>query len=322
MTGYILRRLLSMIPVLIGVSLVIFFVLRMLPGDVAAMVLMGNEQDASVTVADTAAIDALRRAMGLDQPLWQQYASWIGGLLTGDAGNSLWSRRPVLSEIAARLPLTIELAFLSLLMSLLFSLPIGIITALKQNSWFDYLFRSFSIGGLAVPSFWLGTLILLALTIWFNWTPPLGFTQFTVDPLRNLQQLFWPAVVIGYGNAAIISRMTRSTMLEVLREDYIRTAWAKGLRYRTILVVHALRNALLPVLTLTAIEFGHLLGGTVLLETIFTLPGLGRYLIEAINHRDYPVVQTVVLLMAGLFLTLNLIVDLLYGVFDPRVRYE
>lgn len=322
MAAYIVRRLLSMIPVLLGVSLVVFFVLRMLPGDVAAMILMGAEQDASVTTATPEALAALRVQLGLDQPLWQQYLSWIWGLLTFDAGDSLWSRRPVSTEIGSRLPLTIELALLSLVMSLAFSLPIGIISALKKNSWFDYVFRTFSIGGLAVPSFWLGTLLLLGLTIFFNWTPPLGYAALHVDPWKNLQQLFWPAVVIGYGNAAVISRMTRSTMLEVMREDYVRTAWAKGLRYRTILLIHALRNALLPVLTLTAIEFGHLLGGTVLLETIFTLPGVGRYLIEAIHHRDYPVVQTVVLLMATLFLTLNLLVDLLYGVFDPRVRYE
>lgn len=182
--------------------------------------------------------------------------------------------------------------------------------------------RSISIAGLAVPGFWLATLTILGLTLWFNWTPPLGYMPLTRNPMVNLQQLIWPALVLAFGNAALISRMTRSTMLEVLREDYVRTARAKGLKPRVVLGKHALRNALLPVLTLGAIELGGLLGGTVVMETIFTLPGLGRYLIDAIHHRDYPVVQTIVLLMGVLYVVLNLVVDILYGVFDPRIRYS
>ena len=201
-------------------------------------------------------------------------------------------------------------------------LPIGVISALRQDTWTDYLFRSISIAGLAIPSFWVGTLTLLFLTLWFNWTPPLGYVGFTQDPWVNIQQLIWPAIVIGYSNAAIIARMTRSTMLEVLREDYIRTAHAKGLDMTAVVLIHAMRNAMLPVLTLAAISLGHLLNGAVVMETIFSLPGIGRYLIDAIMRRDYPVVQTVVMLMGVVFVVLNLITDILYGVLDPRIRYN
>jgi len=321
MGTYAARRLISLLPIVFGISIVVFLIMRMLPGDVAAMILMGGDEEGN-SGASREAIEALRVQLGLDVPLWQQYFSWIGGLLQLDAGNSLWSGRPVFDEILQRLPLTIELALLALVISLTVAVPLGILSALKQDTWIDYVFRGVSIGGLALPSFWLGTLVILGLTVWFNWTPPLGYVSFTQDPWVNLQQLFWPALVIGYSNAAIISRMTRSAMLEVLREDYVRTAWAKGLNLRSILTVHALRNALLPVITLAAIELGNLLSGTVVMETIFTLPGIGRYLVDAIFHRDYPVVQTIIVLMGILFVVLNLLTDLLYGVLDPRIRYE
>jgi peptide/nickel transport system permease protein len=320
MIGYIGRRLLGLIPILIGISLVVFLIMRLLPGDVAAMILGGNEDGGSA--ASPEAIAALREQLGLNQPLWMQYFSWIWGLLQLDAGNSLWSGRPVFAEIGERLPLTLELAFLALLLSMVIAIPIGVYSAVRQDSWIDYLMRSISITGLAVPNFWIGTMVILFLTLWFNWAPPLGYVDFTRDPLVNLQQLIWPALVLGFSNAALISRMTRSTMLEVLQEDYVRTARAKGLKPRAVLGKHALRNAVLPVLTLGAIELGGLLGGTVVMETIFTLPGLGRYLVDAIYHRDYPVVQTIILLMGVLYVVLNLIVDILYGVFDPRIRYE
>ncbi|ODT67028.1 MAG: hypothetical protein ABS75_25970 [Pelagibacterium sp. SCN 63-23] len=320
MIGYIGRRLLGLIPILFGISVVVFLIMRLLPGDVAAMILGGDEEGGAGASAE--AIEALRVQLGLNQPLWIQYVDWIWGLLRLDAGTSLWSGRPVLVEIGERIPLTLELAFIALALSMLIAIPIGVYSAVRQDSWVDYLMRSISIAGLAVPSFWLGTLTILFLTLWFNWTPPLGYMPFTRNPLVNLQQLIWPALVLGFGNAALISRMTRSTMLEVLQEDYVRTARAKGLRPRAVLGKHALRNAVLPVLTLGAIELGGLLGGTVVMETIFTLPGIGRYLVDAIYHRDYPVVQTIILLMGVLYVVLNLIVDILYGVFDPRIRYE
>jgi peptide/nickel transport system permease protein len=319
MRTYIMRRLVSLVPILFGISIVVFVIMRMLPGDVASMILAGSDGQ---SVASAEAIEELRVKLGLNQPLHIQYVTWITGLIRGDAGKSLWSERPVYQEISQRLPLTIQLAVMALSISLVIAIPIGILSALKQDTWVDYLFRVISIGGLSLPSFWIGTLTILALTLWFNWTPPLGYTGPTEDLSKNLQQLIWPALVIGYGNAAIVTRMTRSTMLEVLREDYVRTAKAKGLDMRTVLVAHAFRNALLPVITIAAIQLGHLLGGTVVMETIFTLPGVGRFLIDAIFHRDYPVVQTIVVLMGVLFITLNLMIDLIYGWLDPRIHYS
>jgi peptide/nickel transport system permease protein len=321
MGTYIIRRLFGLIPILIGISIIVFLIMRMLPGDVAAMILMGGGED-STSGASAEAVAELREQLGLNAPLWKQYLDWMWGIVRLDAGVSLWTQREVFDEIASRLPLTLELAMMGLLLSLVIAIPVGVISALKQNSWVDYLFRSFSIMGLAIPGFWLATMLILFLTVFFQWTPPLGYVGLTQDPWKNIQQLFLPAIVIGYSNAAVIARMTRSAMLEVLREDYVRTAWAKGLSLRSILSVHALRNAMLPILTLAAIELGHLLSGTVVMETIFTLPGIGRYLIDAIFHRDYPVVQAIILLMGVLFVTLNLLVDILYGVLDPRIRYS
>lgn len=319
MGSYIARRLIGLLPILFGISVFVFLIMRLLPGDVAAMILGGDENSAG---ASREALEALREQLGLNKPLLLQYTDWMWGLFHLDAGTSLWSGQPVFDEIGKRIPLTAELAFLALTFSMVIAVPIGIYSAVRQDSWVDYLMRSISIAGLAVPSFWLATLTVLCLTLWFRWTPPLGYMPFASNPWINLQQLLPPAIIIGFGNAALISRMTRSTMLEVLREDYVRTARAKGLKPRMVLGAHALRNAILPVLTLGAIELGGLLGGTVVMETIFTLPGLGRYLVDAIAHRDYPVVQAIILLMGVIYVTLNLIVDILYGVFDPRIRYE
>lgn len=317
---YIAKRLLGLIPILVGISLLVFFIMRMLPGDVAEMLLMGDA-DKSISVAPEA-VAALRQKLGLEAPLYQQYFSWVGGLLQFDAGNSLWTGRPVLEEVGERMWLTIELAFLAMLIGAVIAIPIGVYSALHQDSWIDYLLRSFTIGGLAIPSFWMATLLILLLMTAFNWAPPLGYVHFKDDPLSNLQQLIWPALVIGLHNAAIVARMTRSTMLEVMRDDYIRTARAKGLGMRTVLSVHALRNAMLPVLTLLALELGGLLNGTVIMEVIFTLPGIGRYLVDAIFNRDYPVVQAIVVILAVVYVVLNLLVDLLYGVLDPRIRLK
>lgn len=316
--AFLVRRLLGLVPIVIGISIIVFMIMRLLPGDVAAMILGGDDGSAG---ASDEAIARLREQLGLNEPLITQYLNWVGGLLRLDAGVSLWSGRPVFNELLQRMPLTLELAGLAMGISLVIAIPLGVISALYQDSWIDYLVRTLTIAGLAVPGFWLGTMTIMTLTLWFMWTPPLGYVSFADDPLMNLQQLIWPALVIGYGNAAIIARMTRSTMLEVLREDYVRTAWAKGLGLRAILTTHALRNAVLPVITLSAIELGNLLSGTVVMETIFTLPGIGRYLVDAIFQRDYPVVQTLVVLMAILIVVLNLVVDILYSILDPRIRY-
>ncbi|MBI4498094.1 MAG: ABC transporter permease [Chloroflexi bacterium] len=317
MQEYILRRLVVMIPALIGVSLIVFAVMRIIPGDVAALIATrGGEGQAT-----EAEIAALREKLGLNKPLPVQYVEWIGGLVRLDAGISLWSGQPVMEELARRFPVSAELAILSIAISLVIAIPIGVLSAIRQDTWVDYLFRVVSISGLAVPGFWLAILIILFLSVWFRWIPPLGYASFFDDPVKNLQQMIWPALALGYRLSAIVSRMTRSTMLEVLREDYIRTAWAKGLRGRAVIYRHALKNALLPVITISAIQLGHLLGGTVIMETVFSLPGIGRLLVDSIYQRDFPVVQTIVVLMAIIFAITNLIVDLLYAWLNPRIRY-
>jgi len=318
MTDYIIRRLLLMIPTLFLVSVIIFTILRIIPGDVASLIATRGGEG----IATQEEIQNIREKLGLGDPLYVQYAKFMGGLLKMDVGNSLWSGRPVIEELLTRLPLTIELALLSILVSVSIAIPIGVLSAIRQDTWVDYLFRVISITGLAVPNFWLGVLIILFLSVWFHWIPPLGYSDFFVDPWKNVQQMIWPAIALGYRLSAIVGRMTRSTMLEVLREDYIRTAWAKGLRERVVIFRHALKNALLPVITIAGLQLGALLGGTVIAETIFTLPGVGRFLIDSINHRDYPVVQTIVMWLAVVFSTLNLAVDVAYGWLNPRIRYR
>jgi len=316
--SYIFRRLLSLLPILFGISLVAFLIMRFLPGDVAYIILSGGSHD-TVSV-DPQAVAELRARLGLNESLPMQYVNWLIGIFRLDFGVSLWSNQPVLNEIVNRLPLSLELALISMVIALFIAVPVGMISAVYQNSWLDYLFRSISIFGLALPVFWLGTLIILALSVWFNWVPPLGYVKFSQNPWANLQQMIWPAIVIGYANGAVISRMMRSSMLEVMREDYIRTAWAKGLDGRSVIFIHALRNAAVPVLTMTGAEFGFLIGGMVVMETIFTLPGIGRFLVDSILHRDYPVVQAIVLVLGLLFVLLNLFVDILVGFIDPRIR--
>ncbi|MBI4307475.1 MAG: ABC transporter permease [Chloroflexi bacterium] len=319
MQAYIVRRLLLFVPVLLLVSLIIFTVMRVAPGDVAILVLSGPEGEGSYSPED---LEKVRRQLGLDKPLVQQYVDWITGLVRLDAGISLYKKVPVMEEIGRRLPLTLELAVLTLLVSLALALPLGIISALRQNTWLDYLIRVVSIGGITMPSFWVGSLIILFLVLAFRWLPPMEYVPLTKNPGANLLQLAFPALAMGYFYAAVVSRMTRSTMLEVLRQDYVRTAWSKGLSERLVVVRHALKNALLPVITISGFQFGTLLGGTVIMEFLFALPGLGSALIDGITFRDYPMVQTIVLLVAIFFSLVNLGVDLVYGLVDPRIRYR
>jgi peptide/nickel transport system permease protein len=239
-----------------------------------------------------------------------------------DFGKSLWTGRPVAEEVLIRLPLSLELALLATLVSVLIAIPLGMLAAVRQDTWVDYLVRVVSIGGLAIPSFWVGILCILFLVIYFGWGPPLEFTPPWVDPWANFQQMIWPVVTVGYRYAAVTTRMTRSTVLEVLREDYIRTAWAKGLRDRAVVIRHALKNAMLPVITLIGTEFAFLIGGLVVTETVFTLNGVGRFVVDAVAHRDYPVVQALVFLIAFWFVIVNLLIDLTYAWFDPRIRYR
>ena len=318
MQTYIAKRLLLIVPTLLGVAALVFLIMRVIPGDVALLIL-GGDQAARI---DPKQLENMRRQLGLDQPLLIQFGEWLWGVVRFDFGKSLWTGRPVVEEVLIRLPLSLELAFLATMVSVLIAIPLGMLAAVRQDTWVDYVVRVVSIGGLAIPSFWVGILCILFLVIYFGWGPPLEFTPPWVDPWANLQQMIWPVVTVGYRYAAVTTRMTRSTVLEVLREDYIRTAWAKGLRDRAVVIRHALKNAMLPVITLIGTEFAFLIGGLVVTETVFTLNGVGRFVVDAVAHRDYPVVQALVFLIAFWFVIVNLLIDLTYAWFDPRIRYR
>jgi len=318
MRTYITKRFLLIVPTLLGVATLVFFIMRVIPGDVTLLIL-GGDQAGRI---DPAQIAAMKHQLGLDQPLLVQFGTWLWGVLRFDFGTSLWTGQPVIEELLIRLPLSLELALLASMVSVVIAIPLGMLAAVRQDSWVDYVVRVVSIGGLAIPSFWIGILCILLLVIYFGWGPPLEFTPPWVDPWANFQQMVWPVVTVGYRYAAVTTRMTRSTVLEVLREDYIRTAWAKGLRERVVVVRHALKNAMLPVITLIGTEFAFLIGGLVVTETVFTLNGVGRFVVDAVAHRDYPVVQALVFLIAFSFVIVNLLVDLTYAWFDPRIRYR
>jgi len=304
-----------MIPTLLGVAILTFVIMRVVPGDVVAL---RYSQSGSVPQE---IIDRERDELGLNKPIHEQFADFMGGIVRLDFGDSLWTDRPVTEEIQGRLGISVELAILATLLATLLALPMGVIAAVKQDTWIDYAIRVFSIGGLAMPSFWLGILTILTLVVLFQWAPPLIFVPLWEDPIENLSQLIWPAIVVGYRYSAVATRMTRSSVLEVLRDDYVRTARSKGLRETTVVVRHALRNSLLPVITVISLEFAFLFGGLVVTEQVFNVNGLGKLLVDAVSQRDYTLVQALVLLFAFVFVFVNFIVDLLYGVLDPRIRY-
>ncbi len=317
MAKYFVKRLLLMIPTLFGVAVLIFFLLRVVPGDIVELKYAG-----SGTYAPKEALARERAQLGLDQPLWKQFTTWILGIPRLDFGTSMWTGRPITHEIAIRLELSIELALMATFIAVLIAVPLGTLAALKQDSWIDYFVRIFAIAGLAIPSFWLGIIIILGFIIYFGWMPPLIFTSFWVDPKANLLQLIWPALAVGYRYSAVATRMTRSTVLEVLREDYIRTARAKGLWEGAVLVRHALKNALLPVITVIGLEFAFLVGGLVVTEQVFNLNGIGKLFVEAISQRDYTMVQSLVLLTSFVFIFVNFLIDLVNACVDPRIRYQ
>lgn len=317
MHRYILKRLLLMIPTLLGVAVLVFLMLRVAPGDIVELKYAGTG-----TFAPREAIERERAELGLDKPLWHQFISWMGGIVRFDFGNSMWTGQPVIHEIAIRLELSLQLALMATFVAIFLSIPLGTLAALKQDTWIDYFVRVFSIAGLAVPSFWLGILIILGFLILFQWLPPLTFTSFWVDPKANLTQLIWPALAVGYRYSAVATRMTRSAVLEVLREDYIQTARAKGLWEKVVLTRHALKNALLPVITVIGLEFAFLVGGLVVTEQVFNLNGIGMLFVESIAQRDYMIVQTLVLLISFVFIFVNFLVDLINACLDPRIRYQ
>jgi peptide/nickel transport system permease protein len=318
MQAYIVRRLLALIPTLLFASLIVFVTVRLIPGDVIDLMLSQNDIG-----ADKLTRAQLIAALGLDKPMWEQYGRWIGGiLLEGNFGRSLWQNTPVADLLLARLPVTFELGLMALIVALVVAIPIGAYSAMRQDTAGDYIGRSFSILMLAVPSFWLGTMVMVFPSIWWGWSPEVKFVPFAVDPLRNLSQMIIPAVILGTSLSAVTMRLTRTMMLEVLRQDYIRTAWAKGLSERTVVVRHALRNALIPVVTLIGLQAPLLIGGAVIMEQIFVIPGMGLLLLDAVTQRDYPIITGVFLIVGLAVMAINLAVDLSYGLLDPKVRYR
>ena len=316
---YALRRLGLFIPTLILTTLIVFVLFFLVPGDAALVILTGEEGAGAVTDEDIA---RMRHELGLDRPIHIQYGSWIWGILRGDLGTSIWYQTPVIDELKDKFVVTVELSIFGIAMAFVMAVPLGIISAVKQDSWPDYVSRIVSLVGIALPTFWLSILIVYFLAYTFNWLPPLGYASLWEDPWLNLEQLFFPALAIAFHDLAFTARVTRSSMLEVLREDYMRTARAKGLKEMAVVGRHALKNAILPVLTVSGYQFARALGGVIIVETIFVVPGLGRFVIESILHRDFVVLQAVILLTAAVVLTLNLVIDLLYGVLDPRIRYQ
>ncbi len=316
MRQYILRRGFLLFPVLLGVSFMVFVLLRLLPGDVVT-IMLGETGNLSPEQAD-----ALRTELGLNKPFVVQYAEWVWGILRGDWGVSAFSRQPVLYEMLRRLPVSAELTLLSMLVSLSFAIPIGVIAAVRQDTPIDYVMRIMSVFGLSLPGFWVATMLLLFLAMQFQWVPPLRYVPFIDNPWMNIQSFVLPSFAIGISASASIMRMTRATLLEVMRQDYVRTAWAKGLTERAVIIRHALKNALIPVVTIMGNQVGFLLGGSVIMEQIFTLPGLGRLTLESIYQRDYPQLQGNILFVATVFVTVNLIVDISYAWLDPRIRYR
>ena len=319
MKTYALRRLGLFIPTLILTTLIVFVLFFLVPGDAALVILTGEEGAGAVTDEDIA---RMRHELGLDRPIHVQYGSWIWGILRGDLGTSIWYQTPVIDELKDKFVVTVEISIFGIAMAFLMAVPLGIISAVKQDTWPDYVSRIVSLVGIALPTFWLSILMVYFLAYTFNWLPPLGYASLWEDPWLNLEQLFFPALAIAFHDLAFTARVTRSSMLEVLREDYMRTARAKGLKEMAVVGRHALKNAILPVVTVSGYQFARALGGVIIVETIFVVPGLGRFVIESILHRDFVVLQAVILLTAAVVLTLNLVIDLLYGILDPRIRYQ
>jgi peptide/nickel transport system permease protein len=318
MRTYLLRRLLALIPTLFFASLIVFFTIRLIPGDVVDLMLSQND-----VAAEKMSRDQLIAALGLDRPMWDQYLRWAGAIvLHGDLGKSLWQSTPVTEQLAARLPVTFELGLIGLLVGLSIAIPIGVYSAMRQDTRGDQIARSFSILLLAIPNFWLATIVVVFPSIWWGWSPSVEYVAFSDRPLLNLQHMLLPGVILGASLSALTMRLTRTMMLEVLRQDYIRTAWAKGLSEPMVMLRHALRNALIPVITLIGLQAPILIGGSVVIEQIFVIPGTGLLLLDAVGSRDYPVITGVFLVFGAAVLLINLAVDLSYGLLDPKVRQQ
>ncbi len=323
MYQYILKRLLLMIPTLLGAGLLVFLLLRLVPGDVCVLRMSGG-----AGYVAPKAIELCRTELGLDRSYAVQFLNFIWGFVRFDFGKSMWTGRPIVEEVALRFELSLQIAIMATLTAIMLAIPLGTISAVKQNTWIDYVVRAFSIAGIAMPSFWLGILIILGLLITTKsvfgspWMPPIKYVPIWVDPLYNLSMTIFPALATGYRYSAVATRMTRSALLEVLREDYVRTARAKGLVQKLIIRRHALGNALLPVVTIIGIEFAFLMGGLVVTEQVFNLNGLGKLFVASVTHHDYTMTQALVMLVATIFVVTNFVVDIIYAWLDPRIRYK
>ena len=318
MRDYIIKRVALFVPTMVLATMLIFALFWMVPGDVALMILGGEETGGNISLED---LENFRHQLGLDRPIYTQYATWLWDVVRGDLGDSLWYRVPVWDHLRDRFVVTLELAIMAILMAFVVAVPLGVIAAVKQNTTADYASRTIALLGIAMPTFWLGLLVIYFLVFAFGWLPPLRYADVWDNPLLNLQQLVFPAMTLAFHDLAFTARVTRSSMLEVMREDYVRTARAKGLAEWAVLGRHALKNAILPVITISGYQFGRLLAGVIIVESIFVVPGMGVFLIEAIQHRDFVVIQAIVFLIAVVVLSLNLLIDLAYGFFDPRIRY-
>ena len=319
MTAYIAKRLGLMVPTVLIVSAVVFLIMRVIPGDPAVLILSGPLGSKNYTQEQ---LDSKRAELGTDKSLPEQYGRWIWGLLRLDFGQSFVHRTEISDDLKQKLPITLQLTVMAFILSSLVALPLGLLSAMNQDRISDYVARFITIGGVSIPDFWTGILVIYFLVLLFNWLPPLGYVNLWNDPFTNLQQLIFPAIALSFFNMAFVARLTRSSMLEVLRQDYIRTARSKGLAERLVIVRHGLRNALLPVVTLIGWQFGILMSGVVIIESIFLVPGLGRLLLQSISQRDYAVTQAVVMIVTLIVLGLNLVTDILYGWLDPRIRYQ
>jgi len=320
MSAYILRRLLLLIPTLFLVTIIVFLMVRLIPGDVIDLIM--EEHMFETKRGREVNIEAIERRLGLDLPIHVQYGRWIADVFRGDLGESMWTNRPVTEELRNRLPVSLELGLLGIIVGLIIAVPVGIYSAIRQDTVGDYLGRSFAILCIAVPNFWVATMVIVFPSIWWQWTPSLEYIPLVENPIENFKQFIIPAAILGMVLSGYTMRMTRTMMLEVLRQDYIRTAWSKGLRERVVIVRHALKNALIPVVSIAALQIPVLIGGSVIIEQIFSLPGMGRYFLEAIADRDYTIVSGINLVVASVVLLNNLMTDMTYAYLDPRVQYR
>jgi peptide/nickel transport system permease protein len=310
---YVLRRLLVALPSLLIATFIVFALPRLLPGDVVQMMLEEKAYGKD--------LDDLRAKLGLDRPLAVQYGVWLGEVARGRLGESLWTRQPVITELIRRLPITLMLGTIALAVSIVIGVPIGVLSAVRQDGAADFVARSGAILGLSIPPFVLAIVAILLPAIWWGWTPLVSFTEWSKDPITYVVQFLLPSFILGVASAAGIMRLTRAQLLEVLRHDYVRTAWAKGLRERVVVLKHSLKNALIPVVTVLGLQVAQIAGGSVVIETVFSIPGTGQFLVDAISQRDYPVIQGINLVIVATIVACNLAVDLLYAVLDPRIRY-